>query len=144
MKKRLVMVGCCILMIGCGGKTIQRDEQGRAALAPCGITPNCVSSQNRPGKNRIEPFVINSSVNEAMKKLKTIISDMPGSTLIEEEPHYLYVQFKSKLFGFIDDVEFLADEKAGQIYVRSASRVGLSDFGVNRRRIEKIRFEYNH
>jgi len=144
MKKRLIMVGCCILMIGCGGKTIEKNEHGRTALAPCGITPNCVSSQNRSGKNRIEPFGLNSSVDEAMGKIKTIISDMTGSTVIEDEPPYLYVQFKSKIFGFIDDVEFLADEKARQIYVRSASRVGLSDFGVNRRRIEKIRFEYKH
>lgn len=144
MKRELVIIGCCILMTGCGGKTIQRSGEGKLLLAPCGITPNCVSSQSKPGINRIEPFVLHSSAKEAMEKIKSIVvGKMDGATVIEEEPLYLYVEFKSKVFGFVDDVEFLADESEGKIYVRSASRVGLSDFGVNRRRIEKIRSYYN-
>lgn len=122
---------------------MKKDSEGKMFLAPCGVKPNCVSSQNTTGMNKIEPFIIDTSAIEAMNKIKTIITKMPGSTIIEEESLYLYVEFKSKIFGFVDDVEFFADEKAGKIHVRSASRVGLSDFGVNRRRIEKIRSYYN-
>ena len=62
---------------------------------------------------------------------------MPGATVIEEKPNYLYAEFRTKLLGFVDDVEFLLGD--GVIHVRSASRLGRRDFGVNRRRIESLR-----
>jgi uncharacterized protein (DUF1499 family) len=64
---------------------------------------------------------------------------MPRAKVVTAEPNYLYVEFTSKLMGYVDDTEFYLDEKAGVIQVRSASRLGRSDFGVNRERIESIR-----
>ncbi len=64
---------------------------------------------------------------------------MKGSRITEEKPGYLHAEFRSALFGFVDDVEFRMDEAHGRIDVRSASRTGYYDFGVNRRRVEEIR-----
>ncbi|MBF0260144.1 MAG: DUF1499 domain-containing protein [Desulfamplus sp.] len=130
------------MLIGCGGKTLKTDDEGKQTLAPCGLTPNCVSSYSKPGARSIEPFLIESSAVESMQKIKNIIDAMAGATVVQEDPLYLHAEFKSKLFGFVDDVEFLADDKVGKIHVRSASRVGFSDLGVNRRRVEDIRSQY--
>ena len=64
---------------------------------------------------------------------------MPRATVIRHEGNYLYAEFRSKLMGFVDDVEFTHDEKAGVLHVRSASRLGRRDFGVNRARVEQLR-----
>jgi uncharacterized protein (DUF1499 family) len=59
--------------------------------------------------------------------------------VIREDGNYLYAEYKSALLGYVDDVELLLDEKAALVHVRSASRLGRSDFGVNRKRIEELR-----
>jgi uncharacterized protein (DUF1499 family) len=74
-----------------------------------------------------------------MPRLKEIINSMPGSNIVREEDRYLHAEFRSALFRFIDDVEFYVDAENGIIHVRSASRVGYWDLGVNRRRVEAIR-----
>jgi uncharacterized protein (DUF1499 family) len=71
--------------------------------------------------------------------LKAVIAALPRTKLIEDEELYLHYEFRSLLLRFVDDVEFLFDEKAKIIHFRSASRVGYGDFGVNRRRMEDIR-----
>ncbi|MBF0468204.1 MAG: DUF1499 domain-containing protein [Desulfamplus sp.] len=130
------------MLIGCGGKTLKTDDEGKQTLAACGFTPNCVSSYSEPGARRIEPFAMKSSAVESIQIIRNIIAAMAGTTIVEEGPLYLRAEFKSKLFGFVDDVEFLADEKIGKIHVRSASRVGFSDLGVNKKRIEEILSQY--
>ena len=65
--------------------------------------------------------------------------DMPRATIVRHEPDYLYAEFRSRRMGFVDDVEFTYDDRAGLIQVRSASRLGRGDLGVNRKRIEAIR-----
>lgn len=64
---------------------------------------------------------------------------MPRTKLVDEDESYLHFEFTSLLLRFVDDVEFLFDEKIGTIHFRSASRIGYGDFGVNRRRMEEIR-----
>ena len=68
---------------------------------------------------------------------------MKRATVIKESPHYLHVEFSSLLFRFVDDVEFFLDDMEKLIHIRSASRVGYSDLGVNRRRVDKIRAEWH-
>lgn len=75
----------------------------------------------------------------AMDTLGGIVRSLPRSTVKSATATCLHAEFRSAVFGFVDDAEFLADEPAGVIQVRSAARVGLNDFGVNRRRIETIR-----
>ncbi|NET56556.1 MAG: DUF1499 domain-containing protein [Symploca sp. SIO2E6] len=112
-------------------------------LAPCPKTPNCVNSQSQDPKCRIEPLSYNSTAAEAMAKLKTVIENEQRTTIITETQNYLYAEFTSALMGFVDDVEFLLDDNNKVIHVRSASRLGKSDLGVNRKRIETIRGKIN-
>ncbi len=112
-------------------------------LAPCPSTPNCVSSQSQNAQNKIEPLTYSSSPTEAIANLKTVINSLPKTKIITETENYLYAEFTSALMGFVDDVEFYLDESAKTIHVRSASRLGQSDLGVNRKRIETIRAKLN-
>jgi uncharacterized protein (DUF1499 family) len=77
-----------------------------------------------------------------MSTLKSVISGMERSKIIEETDRYLYAEFTSALMGFVDDVECYLDEGEGVIHVRSASRLGQSDLGVNRKRVNQIRAKF--
>jgi len=115
-------------------------EDGR--LAPCKRTPNCVSSladADKDAGHYIAPIPITGSPRGAWAVLKSLLQSMPRVSLVADKESYLYAEFASRTMGFVDDVEFLLDEKAGVIHVRSASRLGSSDFGVNRERVETIR-----
>ncbi|MFB2935050.1 DUF1499 domain-containing protein [Aerosakkonemataceae cyanobacterium BLCC-F154] len=112
-------------------------------LAPCPNSPNCVSSQSADTEHKIEPLTYNTSAAEAIADLKKVIQSQERATIISESPNYIYAEFKSKLMGFVDDVEFYLDEAAKVIQVRSASRLGQSDLGVNRKRIETIRAAFD-
>ena len=108
-------------------------------LADCPASYNCVSSLARDEAHRIAPLPIEGPVTAAMEKLAGIVRALPRATVRTSTGTYLHAEFRSAVFGFVDDAEFLADEAAGVIQVRSAARVGFGDFGVNRRRIEAIR-----
>ena len=110
-----------------------------AVLAPCPNSPNCVSSQTTDAVHKIAPLTFTSNPQQAIANLKNIIPSLPRTKIINETEDYLYVEFKSALLGFVDDVEFYLDSNANAIQVRSASRLGQSDLGVNRQRIETIR-----
>lgn len=112
-------------------------------LAPCPASPNCVSSQSRDSKHRIAPLNFQGTPAEAIAQLQAIIADLPRTEVIKATDNYLYVEFASALMGFVDDVEFYVDPAEKAIQVRSASRLGESDLGVNRKRIEAIRKRLN-
>jgi uncharacterized protein (DUF1499 family) len=113
--------------------------QASGQLAPCPGTPNCVNSYSQNTQDKIEPLTYNSTPTQAIADLKTVIESMERTQIITESENYLYAEFKSKLMGFVDDVEFLIEPNTQVIHVRSASRLGQSDLGVNRQRIEMIR-----
>ena len=115
-------------------------------LKPPAKTPNSVSSQadlwpDAPRKDeaRIAPIALHGDGKATIAKIAAVVADLPGSKLVEQRDDYLYAQFTTPLMRFVDDVEFWFDPLAGVIQVRSASRVGRKDFGVNRARIENIR-----
>ena len=112
-------------------------------LAPCPATPNCVHSQSTNPIYQIAPLTYSSTPTQAMADLKAVIQSLARTTIVSETSNYLYAEFKSRLLGFVDDVEFYLDEVAQVIHVRSASRLGQSDLGVNRQRIEQIRVQLN-
>lgn len=103
-------------------------------LAACPGSPNCVNSQSDDAQSKIEPLPAVS-----IAEIKRVVEGMERTTIIESTDNYLYAEFKSKLMGFVDDVEFYLDSGANVVHVRSASRLGQSDLGVNRQRIEAIR-----
>jgi uncharacterized protein (DUF1499 family) len=104
-------------------------------------TPNCVSSQADPAdaEHTIAPIAFKGDTAAAMAAVRKAVESMPGSTIVRAEGGYLYAEYRSKLMRFVDDVEFFHDGKAGPIHVRSASRLGRRDFGVNRARVEALR-----
>ena len=109
-------------------------------LKSCPSSPNCVSSW--PGESephRIEPFRWSGDLEQAKARLRTAVFSAGDARFVEEGDTYWRVEFRSRLFRFVDDVELLFDREHRVIHVRSASRVGYSDFGVNRKRVEKIR-----
>ena len=108
------------------------------ALRPCPNSPNCVSSESREDSSQCEPFQFQGSADEAMAKLKAVVQELGGS-IKQDQGGYLWAVFTSRIFRFKDDVEFRLVEEENLIHVRSASRVGYSDLGVNRRRVNRLR-----
>ena len=110
-------------------------------LAPPKRTPNSVSSQAdaADSEHYIAPIPFKGDALAAMAALRKAVEGMNGATVIRHEGNYLYAEFRTKLMRFVDDVEFTFDEKSGLIHLRSASRLGRRDFGVNRARVESIR-----
>ncbi len=111
-------------------------------LLPCPGTPNCVNSQSKEAEHSIEPLAYQENSETAIATLKEIINQQERTNIISETDNYLYAQFTSHWMGYVDDVEFYVNANKGVIDVRSASRLGESDLGVNRQRIEMIREQF--
>jgi len=103
--------------------------------------PRIQESNN--SKHRIEPFKYSSSKEESFNKLKEILQNKKRIFIISESKNYIYAECRTAFFKFIDDLEFYFDDVNKIIHVRSASRIGYSDLGVNRRRIKDIRERFN-
>lgn len=143
-KQTLVVLVNIILLSGCSG-AMPNLGINNSKLTPCPKTPNCVSSQAHDEEHFIEPIYYAGSQREAHYHLLQIIESEKRTKIIKDQENYIRVEFTSALFRFIDDVEFyFPKEKAEDtvIHVRSASRVGSSDLGVNRKRIERIRSKF--
>ncbi|MFZ1979927.1 MAG: DUF1499 domain-containing protein [Smithella sp.] len=108
-------------------------------LSECPDSPNCVSSQTKMKGHTIEPLSYKGSFSDAKQALLSVIISLPRTKIIVDNDRYIHVTFTSHLMRFVDDVEFLFDDTNKQIHVRSASRMGYSDMGVNRKRVENLR-----
>jgi uncharacterized protein (DUF1499 family) len=115
-------------------------------LKPPSKTPNSVSSQAAlwPGHPQLEyariaPLPARGDAAATMARLQAIVDGWPGASVVTATPDYLYVRFETRVLKFVDDAEFWFDPAAQAVQVRSASRIGRKDFGVNRDRIEAIR-----
>ena len=102
-------------------------------FAPCKPSPNCVSSQADPSDR--EHYI--APLSGTMDQVRKAVESMPRTRIISADSHYLHAEFRSRLLRYVDDVEFHHDGKV--IHVRSASRLGRRDFGVNRARVEALR-----
>lgn len=111
-------------------------------LTPCPNKPNCVCSLDSAAQHAVKPFPILTSPANSLAKLKEIISREPRTEIVTSSDGYLHAVYTTAILRFKDDVEFLVDAKAKLIQVRSASRVGHSDLGVNRKRVEALRKAY--
>jgi len=133
------VVSLCTLLVlvACAGDRPTNLGVTNGTLAACPDSPNCVSSQARDERHRIEPLATGVDPDAAYARLIDIVRRRPDVTVMEQTDTYLRVELRTTLF--IDDAEFLLDRDHRQIQVRSASRVGYSDLGLNRRRIEEIR-----
>jgi uncharacterized protein (DUF1499 family) len=143
----VVVAGLAIHVATATGDTVfswkRPDNLGAkdGRLAPPKRTPNSVSSQADPADSEhyIAPIPFKGDAPAAMAAVRKAVESMEGSTVIRQEGGYLYAEFRTRVMRFVDDVEFVFDGKAGLIHVRSSSRLGRRDFGVNRARVEALR-----
>lgn len=112
-------------------------------LAPCPNTPNCVSTQADDPQHAIEPIRFTGPADSALKQLRRIVQRQPRTTIVSDHDRYIHAEARSRVFRFVDDLEFFVDESQQVIHFRFASRVGYSDLGVNRRRAEAIRDSFD-
>ena len=108
-------------------------------LRPCPSSPNCVCSQDADAEHTIAPLQFSGDAKSAWQRLRQVIDGQSRIRVISADDLYLHVEFTTALLRFVDDVEFLLDSANGVVHIRSASRVGHSDLGTNRKRIEGIR-----
>jgi len=141
MQKRILLVLTMAFMFltGCRQTVAEMTGLEGGRLRPCPDRPNCVCTQETDERHRIEPIRFEGTREEARDRLLALIGQMDRATIAKAGADYIHVEFRSAVFRFVDDVEFLIDETAGLIHFRSASRAGYYDFKVNRRRMEDIR-----
>ena len=136
----LLLAGAATLVLlgGCTGK--RPASVGR--FAACPDSPNCVSTKAPDATHRIEPIRYTGSKAEAKQKLLAVLASFPRAQTITEEEDFIHVEFTSRILRFVDDVEFYLGEEEGVLHFRSASRLGRSDLGANRRRMETLREKF--
>ena len=134
------MILVSLTMAGHSNVPFQTEDRAlnQSLLKPCPATPNCVCSDAASGIHGIAPFLSTTSDQELLQVIRRYVLAQPRWRILDESPGYLHVEAKTRLLRFVDDVQF---ELRGQgvVAIRSASRRGTSDFGTNRRRLEKLR-----
>ncbi len=121
-----------------------KDDKPIYILPSCPNSPNCVSSESSDLDHQVLPLKIETlPAEQAMFILKQTLSGMAGQVNESHQSTHLHAQFKSNVFGFIDDVDVVLNRENRRIEIRSASRTGYYDFGVNKKRVETIRDAFN-
>lgn len=131
--QRVILLMSLSALVGCAGQRPENLGPHDGSLAGCPDSPNCVSSSDQRESHGIAP------IEAPLARIRSHLETLDNAEIITAESDYLYVEFTSSLMGFVDDVEFLAAADGSGVQVRSASRLGYSDMGVNRKRIESIR-----
>jgi len=129
------------VLVGCGGAPAMLAE---GSLPPCPDSPNCVSSLAQNPGQRVAPLAFDGDVATARGALLDIVAGMPRGRVVGTQPNMIQVEFRSCLFRFKDDLTFLFDAQAKVIHLRSASRSGYYDFGVNRKRAQTIALAWDN
>jgi len=140
--KKLILyfcLACGLAVSGCAGSVPANLGQ----FAPCPESPNCVSTQAKDETHAIALIAYSDDRKPAQKRLIKIINSLPRTRIVVERDDYFHVEFTSRVLRFVDDVEFYFDVEEGKIHFRSASRIGYSDLGVNRKRMEAIRLRFS-
>ena len=135
----LLMICALSLLLAC--TTVKSTASGGHddKLPPCPASPNCVSSDATDEAHRVEPYRLLVAPQQGWQTLLEVVVALPRTTVVTKTEDYLHAESRSALFGFVDDVEFQLRPADKTIAVRSASRLGYWDLGVNRRRVEQIR-----
>jgi uncharacterized protein (DUF1499 family) len=143
MIEKWLVFSFAVLFMGCAGNRPTTLGVKEGKFIPCPASPNCVSSQSERPAYAIEPLAYKGSPDDARTHLLEVILSMKRSKLVAQQERYIRAEFTSAVFRFIDDAEFFIDDDQKVIHVRSAARLGYSDFGVNRKRIETISKLFN-
>ncbi|WP_249777663.1 DUF1499 domain-containing protein [Paenalkalicoccus suaedae] len=146
----IIILVALAALAGFGGATMAKQNNSKPGglgvrdgkLSPVPKTPNAVSTQTDDEKKRVEPLPFKGDLAESKARIERILDDM-GTVLVERnQPDYIHAIDKSKTMKFKDDLEFFFHEEKQHIDLRFASRVGQSDFGVNKKRYESIKNAY--
>lgn len=124
------------------GKSPQGLGVTNGAFKPCSWKPNCVNSTADPARDAahyVEPLTFSGNAAKAWTAASTLVKNGTRVSIVTESTGYLHAEVRSKAMGYVDDVELFLDDTAKLIHVRSASRLGVRDFGVNRARVEALR-----
>jgi len=133
----LVFLGVMLTLFSCA-KREPKTGLINGRLKPCPDKPNCVSSEKTEASAQVKPLTFDDAPEAAWQRLKKVLLEMGGNIKIDENG-YLWATFTSTVFRFVDDMEFRMAPMEKRIHLRSGSRVGHSDFGVNRKRVETLR-----
>lgn len=140
-------MGLCFITIMVGAcSRVPQDEIGmqNGSFRPCPDSPNCVSSMAADGGHAVQPFAYSGiTMEDARGIVVSILENTKRCRIITMEERYIHAEFRSLVFRFVDDVEFYFPGDASIVHVKSASRLGYSDFGVNRKRVERIRSAFS-
>jgi uncharacterized protein (DUF1499 family) len=132
-----------VFAISCSGKGPASIGVKDGKLTACPDKPNCVSSMTDDKSHFIEPFTYTGSSGKAKNVLLESVKSHDRTKIVSDSENYIHAEYTSRIFRFVDDVEFLIDDKTKTVHVRSASRLGYSDMGVNGKRIENLRAVFN-
>lgn len=128
------------IVISCAGAVPNTlGVQPTGGLAPCPDSPNCVSSLDERADHNVEPLQIDGDVAVNWQQLREVVEALPGTVVVTQDDHYLHAESTSSLMRYVDDLELLLDPLTGRVDVRSASRVGYGDMGVNAARVQALR-----
>jgi len=133
-----------LLLMGCAGARPTGLGSTDGRLGTCPVSPNCVTSnpiEASDDQHSIAPLEVRGDPLVAWRELVLLLESTPRVTIVSKEHDYVHAEFTTLLMRYVDDVEFMQDRSAGTIAVRSASRVGRSDLGANRKRVEWVRQE---
>ncbi len=136
MLQQLLTISLLVLGLAACSNTSPVDENG--AMSPCPDSPNCVSSRDK-GDAFIEPFVLKEDPQQAWPEIIKILKAMPRTEISKQSPGYIHATATSLIFRFTDDLELQLSSDSKTVDVRSASRTGYSDMGVNRERVDELR-----
>ena len=119
--------------------TAANPQARESAIGGCPSTPNCVSSVETDDGHYTYPFALAIDAADGWRRILETVAQLARTTVVRESGYYVHAESRSRFFGFVDDLELELDESTGIVEVRSASRVGYSDLGVNRKRVERLR-----
>jgi uncharacterized protein (DUF1499 family) len=141
LRRSWMMPSVAAALLAASGLLYPVTDAAAQALERCPPSPNCVSSRTDPSDadHHVPPFVLKGDFAAAWERLRTQVEALPRTTVISDSGDVIQLVIRSFVFRFPDDVAFSLERSTGRVDVRSASRYGYSDFGVNRRRIEDLR-----
>jgi uncharacterized protein (DUF1499 family) len=126
-------------LAGCGGSHLVVKDDKSLELSRCLPLPNCVSSDSWLFYNSVDPFALAVPPDKAWDVVREVVSSLPRTETVEDSRGYIHAECRSRVFGFVDNLELLLDSDKRVISVRSSSAIGLFDFGVNYLRVESLR-----
>jgi uncharacterized protein (DUF1499 family) len=148
MKKMLkVFIGSLILITilwGCSGNPTERHNSEPSGFLDCPDSPNCVSSLAKNPKHRVEPFKLKKDPKTSWDIVQKTVGSLPRTKIVSADNSYIHAECRSTIFRFVDDLTLHLTPSKDIIHLRSASRTGYSDLGVNRRRVENLRKKLRH